>query len=1139
MNKQVFIFTIFFILFSCVISQASSNSDQKNEQEQPLKNEQLYSEYENLETTELLFDLIPEKWADEILFTTVLNLDIKIVIEGNIARTTIRFQINNKYEERKEAVLNFKLPEHSVITGLKLDIRDMMVKGVGVERWLALEAYESETRKRIDPAIIQKINIDEYQLRLYPLDTDVPRTVEIQWIQSLRPSLDERLVYQFPFSISERINIQTFNIISPNNYDLQFKEGPNSFNSEIITNESISEIKLENFHSSIRQMIKYSVNVPGDGGTLWMQEYNDLWYGGMLSGELSANKDNSIKEAISVIWDASLSRKNHSHSRELELLKNFLSYHYTPAVYLTILRNELSETKVFFPDDNYNYDNLIAYLENIPYDGYSDASKISELNFIGGENHKNPPGFHLLFTDFLEYSGSFLNEIEMPVFPIISGSSKYKTEDRLAAASGGKVFNLTQLSDNEICSQIGIYYLSINNVHGFNNWIPEVIFNKKLWALYHKFSEIEKSQINIPIKYFELIDNFYLYMEAQRQGKEYYPRDRESAQLLELVSDFNIVTNYSSLLVLESPEQYVRWGITPPVEAPWDHAEYEELLSLKYETEELQTPFEIRQSENFQRIVNEFLVWSAGNQNYEDINPRYFNFDFSNSITTLPDKCDSVRGVYYGGCFPANTEVHTQNSTKYIQNIKTGDIVLSFNPEIEDFVLQEVIDTQVHLFTGDLVHLNFKSETIYVSGNHPILLMEGNNFDRRPDPKELNNEELDKLKTGRWIEARDVEPGDVILMANGQKKEISSIKKEDVTNLSVYNFTVEHSHTYLVGGIGMVVHNKGAAETATTSDIIENDNMLQGIEYSYNNINLNVSRDNFFGFSNQPFNSKDRAYELYLLKREELGYSIDFFIEAARWFYNNGERELCDRIISNVREIYFYNHDKNILSAIYFYESIGEPDKAIRLLEQLNQLQRYNLNTMNALIDLYYSYDKENAISLLERYISSFEITTGNKDSSGTQSIGGSVMGLLIDYLRLNNGNNHLNGNYINTDIPWQFDIRIKANWSQNDNLSLVVIEPTGEAVFYDNFKSAIGGLYWTNYWSESGPDEYINIDAIPGTYEIYILTSFNAYYPSELSASAKITIYEDYGQNNEQINNYFISIPNEPGIYKVATIDR
>ncbi|MCZ8239524.1 MAG: polymorphic toxin-type HINT domain-containing protein [Leptospiraceae bacterium] len=58
-----------------------------------------------------------------------------------------------------------------------------------------------------------------------------------------------------------------------------------------------------------------------------------------------------------------------------------------------------------------------------------------------------------------------------------------------------------------------------------------------------------------------------------------------------------------------------------------------------------------------------------------------------------------------------------------------------------------------------------------------------------------------------WVETKDLEEGDRVLLSNGKEVAITRIEPYPVDATKVYNFEVEDNHTYFVGEDGVLVHN--------------------------------------------------------------------------------------------------------------------------------------------------------------------------------------------------------------------------------------------------------------------------------------------------------------------------------------------
>ena len=145
-----------------------------------------------------------------------------------------------------------------------------------------------------------------------------------------------------------------------------------------------------------------------------------------------------------------------------------------------------------------------------------------------------------------------------------------------------------------------------------------------------------------------------------------------------------------------------------------------------------------------------------------------------------------IKSTVKGGvnCFVAGTQVHTENGTKSIEDIRVGDYVLAYNEETGETGYKKV----VNLFrntTEELVHVK-------VDGTEEILCTPGHKF----------------FVEGEWVPAEKLKTGDILTLSDGAHAEILSITIEKLeTPVATYNFEVEDWHTYYVADSGVLVHN--------------------------------------------------------------------------------------------------------------------------------------------------------------------------------------------------------------------------------------------------------------------------------------------------------------------------------------------
>ena len=141
-------------------------------------------------------------------------------------------------------------------------------------------------------------------------------------------------------------------------------------------------------------------------------------------------------------------------------------------------------------------------------------------------------------------------------------------------------------------------------------------------------------------------------------------------------------------------------------------------------------------------------------------------------------------------CFKAGTLVACldqagKETLKPIEEIEVGDKVLAYDEETGEQGYKEV----VRLFrneTQEWYHVYAAGEEIICTAEHPFYL-EGKGF----------------------VSARELKERDNLLLSDGSKAEIDSLKTEHVEiPETTYNFEVKDFHTYYVSHSNVLVHNK-------------------------------------------------------------------------------------------------------------------------------------------------------------------------------------------------------------------------------------------------------------------------------------------------------------------------------------------
>lgn len=149
-------------------------------------------------------------------------------------------------------------------------------------------------------------------------------------------------------------------------------------------------------------------------------------------------------------------------------------------------------------------------------------------------------------------------------------------------------------------------------------------------------------------------------------------------------------------------------------------------------------------------------------------------------------------------CFVAGTMVLTANGLIAIENIKTGDKVLSADPFSGATQEKRVIKTYQHE-ERDLVQLTIDNEIITTTYNHPFYVAEEG-----------------------FVFANQLKIGTFLINKEGNRKiieRISYLKSSDPVR--VYNLNIEDYHTYFVGRNSILVHNECNLPTENSKGFVK------------------------------------------------------------------------------------------------------------------------------------------------------------------------------------------------------------------------------------------------------------------------------------------------------------------------------
>ena len=821
-----------------------------------------------------------------------------------------------------------------------------------------------------------------------------------------------------------------------------------------------------------------------------------------------------------------------------------------------------------FKIQNGNWEGLKKALKKAVYDGGTAMNLFKSLSKKSDET--------LLFTDGLANLGDFSSTNRQTIYTINSTSSaNHELLKEIATSSGGNYVNLVRLLRTEAVNtlkQETFQFLRAKH----NTTIYEVYPKSKTnvsedFSISGKFSKettIEllfgyrgkvTESIEIPIKKLqetELVKRLWAKQKLKHLNTK---KKKNRMQIIALAKQYHLVTDYTSMLILDRIEDYVRYKIEPPKE-------------LKQEYKE--------------RIKN---IEEEETDRLEDLNDR--KVDLLDDYKNLLD--------WYVTKYPKKILKETKNNTLNTTSQRVP--IVQNNPNNRDttmlisqtaFVkLNTNIDSTLRIVSGsvlDLDDLPLPGANVIVKGttNGTVTDFNGNFIINAKENDELifsylgystaskilggsknvsisleeDAQHLDEIiitGMGVQIERKSIGFSTTNILSGFLSGQASGVQVTQTTGESGANtkviirsnnsFLNANSPLYIVDGI---VSSRNPIQEIKAEDIEEiqvlkalNASAIYGVRAANGVIIITtkkglVSNREAIEKLNQEIVEKielkswnpntpyiktlekepnlESAYNKYLEIRDKYSNSPSFYLDVSDFFDKQGKTNLAITILTNLMDIDLNNHE--IMKALgYKLEYLGQYELAVVVYEKVLELRPEEPQSYRDLA-LAYEHVKEIQMSfdlLYKIYNGSLLEKDENERYYGIEQIAFVELTRLVSkygkQLRLKKEQRHKF-----KEIP--VDVRIVIDWNHNDtDIDLWVIDPQGEKAYYKNPETKIGGRMSEDITEGYGPEEFMLKDARKGDYKI--LVNYFADNVQKISGPTilKVTLFTNYGKTNEK----------------------
>ncbi len=1083
-----------------------------------------------------------------------LNVDVKII--GNFATTTYDMKFYNGLDRTMEGELLFPLGQGQVVSGFEMDVNGEMRDAVIVEKELARVAYENTVRQTIDPGLLEKTQGNNYKARIYPILPKDYKHIKITYEEELS-NINNLKVYELPLGFTD--NLDEFSI------DIDIYGDKKPLEDELVFLKKATKYQATLFKKEYTPNAPIVIKIPNDLGSRQVVSSGNYFY---INQQLKPNFRIKRKpRKISVLWDASFSAKHRKIQKELELLELYFEYLEDIEVQFISFNNSVDINRMF-KITNGNWSALKNEIENITYDGGTSLCFFDTMKLKSNEI--------LLFTDGLTNLGDFTKKIEKSIYTInTSVSGDHQLMDDIATSSGGSYINLTRYDSKNalnILKRETYQFLGIVENPLLNEVYPnqntnvlsdfsvtgKFLENTTIKLLFGYQNKVTK-EIEIPITNSAEDDVVKRLWAKEKLISLNRNKKENKRKIISLAKQYQLITDYTSMLILDRIEDYVRYRIEPPQELK---AAYKErIANIKEEETYKKEEIAERRIELFEEY-EDLLSWyttkfpkkqikkrgqaNAVNENNTSspqntgivTTERQTNGIVNNAVAPIESSAfalDSTKGIVSGvvtdqrgeplpgvnivvkgttngtqtdfdGNFAINAEIEQELEISYIGFRSTNLVVnnlsmLNLRLEEDASMLEEVVVTgygteKRKSITGSVTTVTTESFSGAVAGVHFDRVQAGANSS--------------VVIRGVSSSITDSEPLYIVDGVPVQGNPTDQLLPDDIESIQVLK---EESGAALYGARGQ----NGVLVITTREGKEKNSEKIEELNQKISNeIELKSwNPDTPYLKTLAKEKTIESAYTKYLEIRSQYANIPSFYLDVADFFDKKGATGIAIRIVTNLMEVDLDNHE--LMRALaYKLEYFKQYELAVIVYKKVLELRPEEPQSYRDLALVYESIGEfQKSFDLLYK-IYNGELLEKDEDERffGIEQLAYVELNRLVyKHERKLKLSKSLKKKFNKTPV----DIRIVIDWNHNDtDIDLWVIDPKEEKGYYSNSETEIGGRLSEDMTEGYGPEEFMLKDAIRGRYKVMI--DYYADNVQKISGPTilKVTMFTNYGKKNE-----------------------
>lgn len=605
------------------------------------------------------------------------DVDIDIQVTGNIAVTTMTLNFYNDQNRNLEGQFIFPLAEGQTIHSFAMDVNGVMHEGAVVEKQKGREVFEKIERRRVDPGLLEWSKGNNFSARVFPIPSKGYKKIVVAFQQELEAS-EDAFLYYLPLGFKARV--KHFGIKAAVNGDAN-QPIPLHENTYILTfakPEAKWQAQVEYKNIIPDQTVQFQIPQSKQTAPVYIEKIpgtESYYFYALVHADVKTS-DKQTPQKIGIIWDVSGSAAGRDREKELDIIRQYLAKLKNVQVQVQTFSVAISGKKDFNISGG-NSNELLDYLRSFESDGGTQLG----LDLSGSDRDEI-----LFFSDGIHDFGE--RAMKFPKCPIYTFSTgqgaDYSALQYISRSTNGKYINAAATKTEDVIAQLsqtGFNFISAQTQGAISQVYPSIaspcsgyfgisgIVDGRNGSLKLNFGSgnTTSQSIEVNIGNAQTAEKTIGRIWAQKKIAELsLQSDQNKDQITALGKQFSVITPYTSLIVLESLDDYLQYSITPSDEKT--KKEYDEKVKeLSQENIKADKTHADQVAEDFKRVVT---WWST------DYKPVYSRDTFYTDSALAISQGSSYSVVVADPVTleeqPANAAASDQNIER--RNYRNGDV---------------------------------------------------------------------------------------------------------------------------------------------------------------------------------------------------------------------------------------------------------------------------------------------------------------------------------------------------------------------------------------------------------------------------------------------------------------------------------